>query len=199
MRSKMILAAVSALAMAGAVQAANVIDQNASTNNAYMAGFQQTGLAQSFQQTANNVSGAGIFLQGGVGSTDTVTISLWTALPNVLGATQLATASGTGTAGSWFDVFWSPVSVATATTYYLVFTGNTSLGISGDTNNGYAFGDTFANSGFSSFPGFDYTFRTYADDQFSAVVPEPASWAMLIAGFGLVGAVARRRRISAAA
>jgi probable HAF family extracellular repeat protein len=26
------------------------------------------------------------------------------------------------------------------------------------------------------------------------VVPEPASWAMLIAGFGLVGAVQRRRR-----
>jgi hypothetical protein len=25
-------------------------------------------------------------------------------------------------------------------------------------------------------------------------VPEPASWAMLIAGFGLVGAVARRRQ-----
>jgi hypothetical protein len=30
-------------------------------------------------------------------------------------------------------------------------------------------------------------------------VPEPASWAMLIAGFGLVGAVARRRRITVAA
>jgi hypothetical protein len=28
----------------------------------------------------------------------------------------------------------------------------------------------------------------------SAAVPEPASWAMLIAGFGLVGAAARRRR-----
>ncbi|KAB7648490.1 PEPxxWA-CTERM sorting domain-containing protein [Polymorphobacter fuscus] len=28
----------------------------------------------------------------------------------------------------------------------------------------------------------------------AAVVPEPASWAMLIAGFGLVGAAARRRR-----
>jgi hypothetical protein len=28
----------------------------------------------------------------------------------------------------------------------------------------------------------------------SAAVPEPASWAMLIAGFGLVGAMARRRR-----
>lgn len=28
-----------------------------------------------------------------------------------------------------------------------------------------------------------------------AVVPEPASWAMLIAGFGLVDAAARRRRV----
>lgn len=32
----------------------------------------------------------------------------------------------------------------------------------------------------------------------SAAVPEPASWAMLITGFGLVGAVARRRRLVAA-
>jgi hypothetical protein len=33
----------------------------------------------------------------------------------------------------------------------------------------------------------------------SAAVPEPASWAMLIAGFGLVGAAARRRRAAVAA
>jgi hypothetical protein len=32
----------------------------------------------------------------------------------------------------------------------------------------------------------------------SAVVPEPASWAMLIAGFGLVGATMRRRRAAIA-
>jgi len=32
----------------------------------------------------------------------------------------------------------------------------------------------------------------------TGVVPEPASWAMLIAGFGLVGAAARRRRAAAA-
>ena len=30
----------------------------------------------------------------------------------------------------------------------------------------------------------------------AAVVPEPASWAMLVAGFGLVGAVQRRRRMA---
>jgi len=33
---------------------------------------------------------------------------------------------------------------------------------------------------------------------FTAAVPEPASWAMLIMGFGLVGAVARRRRLALA-
>jgi hypothetical protein len=35
----------------------------------------------------------------------------------------------------------------------------------------------------------------YLDDiRISSVVPEPASWAMLLAGFGLIGAAARRRR-----
>jgi hypothetical protein len=36
--------------------------------------------------------------------------------------------------------------------------------------------------------------RVYID-----AVPEPASWAMLIAGFGLVGAAARRRRVAVTA
>jgi hypothetical protein len=33
----------------------------------------------------------------------------------------------------------------------------------------------------------------------TGVVPEPASWAMLIAGFGLVGATQRRRKVVVAA
>jgi hypothetical protein len=32
----------------------------------------------------------------------------------------------------------------------------------------------------------------------TGAVPEPASWAMLIAGFGLTGAAMRRRRVTAA-
>lgn len=43
--------------------------------------------------------------------------------------------------------------------------------------------------------GVDRGFATYVD---VASVPEPASWAMMIAGFGLTGAIARRRRMLAA-
>lgn len=51
------------------------------------------------------------------------------------------------------------------------------------------------------------TFAAVRNDGFSidnvsfggGAVPEPASWAMLIAGFGLVGAMARRRRFARAA
>ena len=74
---------------------------------------------------------------------------------------MLAQASATGTAGQWVDVFWPPVNITPATTYYLVFTGNTSLGIAGDTANPYPYGQVFAGIGYISFPNFDYAFRTY--------------------------------------
>jgi hypothetical protein len=44
--------------------------------------------------------------------------------------------------------------------------------------------------------GADRGFRTWVDP--GNAVPEPASWAMLIAGFGLTGAAMRRRRVTAA-
>jgi hypothetical protein len=57
---------------------------------------------------------------------------------------------------------------------------------------GFAFPDIVAtNSGGRFGPNFQFTATN--------AVPEPASWAMLIAGFGLVGAVARRRRVAVAA
>src|SRR5690606_12723144 len=78
-----VLAAVCGAAVAAHGQ--NVIDQNQPNAPDYMAGFAQGDLAQSFQPGAGNVSGAGIFLQAGVGSTDNVTISLYDALPNAGG------------------------------------------------------------------------------------------------------------------
>ncbi len=159
MKNVILSAAILAVASTGAFAQCN-IDQNASTNNAYMAAFSQGDLAQSFQhQVANSICGAGIFLQPGIGSSDNVTIELWTTLPNG-GGSMLATGSAMGTAGSYVDVTWAPVAIAANTTYYLHFTGNQTLGISGDVTNQYPFGQVYANPGYGSFPGFDYTFRT---------------------------------------
>ena len=52
----------------------------------------------------------------------------------------------------------------------------------------------FANGGPGGLPPF-----SLLDNVSVSVVPEPANWAMLIAGFGLVGAAARRRRSTAVA
>jgi hypothetical protein len=94
----------------------------------------------------------------------------------------------------WLDVFWSPVTLTAGQTYFLVFQDDrNAYGIAGDTNNPYANGNVYANSGFGNFSGFDYAFRTYADDATGAV-PEPATWAMMIMGFGLVGGAMRRRQ-----
>jgi hypothetical protein len=61
---------------------------------------------------------------------------------------------------------------------------------------GFAAGDSFSILGFTDgkFIGRGQSFVT----PITAAIPEPASWAMLIAGFGLVGAVARRRAGAAA-
>ena len=186
--------AASALFVTSSVAQGQIIDQNAPTNNVYMAAFSQRDLAQSFQQSAANIDGAGIFMQAGQGSTAQLTIGLWNLLPNQTGAFQITSGTVTANQNSWADVFWGAVAITPNSTYYLVFTTNdNSMGIAGDTNNGYAFGEVYANAGYGAFTQFDYTFRTYQDPNFN-VAPEPASMTLLGTGLLAVGGIVTRRR-----
>lgn len=155
-----------------------------------MANFQQGGLAQSFMQANDNIAGAGIYLMADVSSSDTVTISLWDNLPNQAGAKLLAGGTGIGTQDSWFDVYWTPIAVVPSTTLYLVFSGNSTLGIGGDEYNPYASGMVFAGTGYEAFAEFDYTFRTFA----ASAVPEPSTCIAGLSALGMLGLFGLRNR-----
>ena len=158
-----------------------------------MAQFSQTDLAQSFQQTNSNIAGAAIeLIVNGFGTPGDIMIGLWSNLPNAGGALL---ASGTALSvyqGQWAEVSWTPLAIVPDTTYYLVFTStNNSLGIAGDANNPYPRGQVYANNGYQPFPGFDYTFRTYAQTE---TVPEPASLSLVTGAVAALLALRRRIR-----
>ena len=73
-----------------------------------------------------------------------------------------------------------------------------SFGFAFDTS-GLIIGQPFAVAA----PGFSYDFEPLNASRWSisggGAVPEPASWTLLIAGFGLTGAALRRRRVALAA
>lgn len=173
----------------------SVIDQNSDSALVPMASFNQGGLVQSFEQSAPNISGAGIFV-GWIDGSSTVGgniyISLWDSLPDQPGANKLT--SGFSSVDDnyigWIDVFWDPISTLANTTYYLAFETDTSnTAINGDIFNPYPKGATYANS-YSLYPDYDYTFRTYTA---ITTVPEPESYAMLFVGMALITASIKYR------
>lgn len=198
MNIKTLLAAFAAIAFASSANASLVIDQNQPDTVNYITGFFQPNIAQSFQQSADNIAGAGIYLQAGVGNgTSTFTISLWTDLPDEIGASMLASGQTVASGNNiWIDVFWTPVAITPDSTYFLVFEEDRgAYGLAGSTGNPYSRGQAYANGGYVPYPEFDYAFRTYADvsprDDTPAV---PAPGALGILGLGLLGLGLVRRK-----
>lgn len=202
-KSKLAFACVSALfAVASPAAATNVIDVNQPERNVYLADFAHpAGLGQTFQQVANNISGAGLFLMPGVGSgTGNITISVWDENPDFAGSTMLGRGSATGSAGQWVDVFWTPAATIAHHRYYLTFqSDNATLGYAGlraGGDFGYYWGAATWGSYSSEWGFYDVTFRTYTTGdvvESPSAAPEPMTWAMTIAGFGMVGATLRRK------
>jgi len=139
---------------------APISDINQNENNTCMADFSQADLAQQFTAVSSTSCGAGLtFVDVATGD---LTISLWTNLPNE-GGVQLATGTAVINNSNVGDVSWPSVSLVPGTFYYLVFTSsNINTCIAGSTNNPYPGGILYANSGFGTFPNFDYTFRTFS-------------------------------------
>ncbi len=164
------------------------VEQESMSDRVLMAYFWQGDLAQSFIQFADNITGAGVRVDG---TENKVSISLWTNLPNN-GGKMLASGESAGDGEGWVDVFWPKVTIEPDSLYYLVFSGTPDTsGLRGDTENPYPYGNVFAGSGYQSFPAFDYAFRTYSE---AAPVPEPATWMSLLAGLAVcAGGVSRRR------
>ena len=98
---------------------------------------------------------------------------------------------GSGTALSFVDVtaLFNP-----SKNSFLWSTVNTGLSAAGNTNGNVILRIDVLTGGYAVFDNI----RITADDTGGGVVPEPATWAMLIAGFGLVGAARRRQRALAA-
>ncbi|MBL4663777.1 MAG: proprotein convertase P-domain-containing protein, partial [Flavobacteriaceae bacterium] len=146
----------------GGVCPAPVLEVNQDIQDTCMANISQGGLAQSYIALEPISAGAGVEFVS-VSTGENVNLSLWDDLPTN-GGTMLASASAlTDGVNTFTDVLWDPVvNVTVGNTYYIVIDGDTTLPcVAGSIANPYAGGSVFAN-GFTEFPNFDYTFRTFS-------------------------------------
>lgn len=172
-------------------RSAIIVNQNQMIGGTVLAPLSTENLAQSFQQTTNNITGAALKLSGS-GPGD-LTISLL----DSLGGTELTTGTTTFASVAAFDQgfveveFESLIMVTPNTTLYLAFSSNNpgTLDVMG-TSDVYAEGSAFAQNPPVAFPD-DFAFKTFTDTSVAAV-PEPSFFAC--ASVGAFIAIGRRLR-----
>lgn len=194
-----LLAAVAIAATATAVSAAIPTYSNPGTvnpvNYSFTAANDGNIVAYFLGASATNVSVLGLEVNG-------VNTGLW-GLNNQTSAPGASLDFGTVSAGDQLTfLLWNQTSGHT----YSSVTSQNPDSISHVFSTSYSGGDYGVPAG--TYVGFEDIFGggdlDYNDLQFSftnvnAAIPEPAVWAMLIAGFGMVGSVMRRRRPTAVA
>lgn len=105
-------------------------------------------------------------------------VSTWGQAPSV----DLSAANIQVQAGEQLEFRFTPVTGGSQWPTLLSYVDGQSLTYSGGTGTAVVGGTRF------DLPNLDYAFRTYVD------VPEPATWALMLLGFGATGSMLRRRR-----
>lgn len=177
------------------VNATLILDQNNSTIGG---GFCHTGTGnncgQSFMQDNDNLAGVGIHVNSGWSAGDgTITMSIYDSYGPTLGNLLATGTSGTINSNSgWVDVFWSAISVDTASTYYMVIDSSQDYLVASYSSYGddYVNGNALYAGSTSSYSNYDLSFRTYYDD--ASTIPEPTS--LILLGIAVVGMGLSRKR-----
>jgi hypothetical protein len=214
---------VTALLYAGLGNAALVtLDKQLEDSVDGLVHFDVSNLIQTFEQSQDNIAGAGLFLNANSLGSGMVTISLFDSFPTTPSdAIVSRSASGDDALGSdgWVDVYWDPILVNSTDTLYLLFTSTVSGFIAGGATtdsgpgctansagtcsrdtytlgyasiNGQAQNGEFQNG--DPVPHRDFTFRTYYDNGVSAVPVPAAAWLFGTALIGFIG-FSRRTKV----
>ena len=198
-----IAALAAAIVMPGVAQAAPTLDQtNPYTGASYYTTFDNIG--QSF--TAG-LTGQLTSIQ--LSATRTPQSNAGTSIVTIysgdgLNGTVLGTGSllaSVGTSSYSFDLSSFNVALTAGLSYTFGISSGGSYKLSGDETFGDAYKGGRAYFAGPPLTGSDLAFTTFVNSAGSAAspTPEPATWAMMIAGFGLVGYAMRRRARAAVA
>ena len=193
-------AALAALVIGSQASAASVVDAinpgGTSTSSWYADGVGW------FYTPGTSYTLTGLGTKFGSSDGRTVTAEIFSGAPGSL--TLLGSGGLTPVANAFADAALGPVNLVAGTTYFVAFIHVAGLDTNvtsdaGATNlaGGLLF-DFAGDNSFSYGPETGFTAQPMIEFLGGGAVPEPATWALMIGGFGLAGAALRRRTLVAA-